>query len=334
MVWQRGNYVALKRNPDYWQKGKPQVETLITRFIADDGGRAAALEAGEVDLAGSFPGALEVILRLAKLPSLAATTKGSALLGGMFYYELNVRDPIMKDVRVRRAIAHSIDREFVRKTVFLGYADVATSPFPPTLTTFYSKDLPSYPFDTKKAEALLDAAGYKRGANGIRFKMVHADAPYTERYKRFGTYLKQALAKVGIDVELRADDTSTWMRKVWTENAYQSQAYGLYTMTDPTIGVQRFYWSKNIKKGVVFSNGSGYASPEMDAIIEAAQVAVDPAARKALFHKMQVQAMTDLPIIPICTENYVAIYNKRLKGFESEKEGILGNFADLRVAEG
>ncbi len=70
-------------------------------------------------------------------------------------------------------------------------------------------------------------------------------------------------------------------------------------MPDPTIGVQRVFWSKNIKKGVPYSNGSGYTSAEMDALLEAAQVEGNAAKRREIFNKVQAVAMTDLPIIPI-----------------------------------
>jgi peptide/nickel transport system substrate-binding protein len=327
--WERGSYLQMERYADYWDKGKPGFDILIARFIPDAGSRVVAFETGEVDLGGGFPVGFTDIVRLSKLPKLGLTTDGFAMLGAMFYFEFNMRDPQFKDVRVRQAIAHAIDRDFVVKDIWFNFATVATGPVSQKLTQSYSADVPTYPFDIKKAEALLDAAGFPRGSEGTRFKMTHEPSPYDERFKRFGEYFKQAMAKVGIVVELKTSDVGAYLRRVWGENAYQSTAYGIYNTTDPSIGVQRLYWSKNIKKGVPYSNGSGYSNPEMDKILEAAQVENDLAKRKALFADMQRLAMTDLPIIPILNENFVTIYNKRVKNIEHDPEGIYGTFANL-----
>ena len=329
--WQRGSHIVLKRNPDYWNKGRPHFDQMIARFIPDAGARAVALEKGEVDIGGAFPVALDDTVRLSKLPSLKVTSEGYAMIGAMFYFEFNMRDPQFQDVRVRRAIAHAIDRKFLIDNVWFGFADAATGPVSQKLVNSYSDKVPHYPFDPKKAQELLDEAGFPRKDNGIRFTITHEPSPYNERYKRFGEYFKQAMATIGIAVDLKTADAATFLRRIWTDNAYQTTAYGIFNTTDPTIGVQRMYWSKNIRKGVAYSNGSGYSSPDMDRVLEASQTEVDPAKRRELFQKMQVLAMTDLPIIPVVTENFVTIYNRRLQNYEADAEGVYGTFADIRA---
>ena len=330
--WERGSYLQMERNADYWEKGKPQIDRLIARFIPDAGARVVAFETGEVDIGGGFPVSFTDLVRLSKLPSLAMTTDGFAMLGAMFYFEFNMRDPQFKDVRVRQAVAHAIDREFVIKNIWFGFATPATGPVSQKLVNAYSPDVPLYPFDTAKAEALLDQAGFPRKADGTRFTITHEASPYDERFKRFGEYFKQAMAKIGVVVDLKSSDVGAYLRRVWTENAYQTTSYGIFNTTDPSIGVQRLYWSKNIKKGVPYSNGSGYSDPEMDRILEAAQVENDPAKRKELFAQMQRLAMKDLPIIPILNENFVTLYNKRVKNIEHDPDGIYGTFADIALS--
>ena len=202
------------------------------------------------------------------------------VFGAMYYLEFNMRDPQFKDVRVRQAIAHAIDRDFVAKNTWFGYATPATGPISNKQPKFYTDNVPKYPFNTKRAEELLDQAGFPRQAGGIRFKISHDPASGSEEYRRFGEYFKQAMKTIGIDVELRVSDSATYQRRVWTDNAYQTTSYGIFTMPDPTIGVQRVFWSKNISKGVPYSNGSGYTSAEMDTLLEAAQVERDPTKRR------------------------------------------------------
>ena len=330
--WQRGKFIRLVKNPDYWVKGQPHFDALIVRFIPDAGARAVALETGELDVSGGDPVPLADLKRIDALPSLEVTTEGYSMYGAMYYLEFNMRDPQFKDVRVRQAIAHAIDRDFVAKNTWFGYATPATGPISNKQPKFYTDNVPKYPFNTKRAEELLDQAGFPRKADGIRFKISHDPASGSEEYRRFGEYFKQAMKTIGIDVELRVSDSATYQRRVWTDNAYQTTSYGIFTMPDPTIGVQRVFWSKNIRKGVPYSNGSGYTSAEMDALLEAAQVERDPTKRRDLWHKMQTVAMTDLPIIPIINRSHTSVYSKRLAHFTEDVEGVFGTFASVSRA--
>ena len=330
--WQRGKFIRLVKNPDYWVKGQPHFDAMIVRFIPDAGARAVALETGELDVSGGDPVPLADLKRIDALPSLEVTTEGYSMYGAMYYLEFNMRDPQFKDVRVRQAIAHAIDRDFVAKNTWFGYATPATGPISNKQPKFYTDNVPKYPFNTKRAEELLDQAGFPRQAGGIRFKISHDPASGSEEYRRFGEYFKQAMKTIGIDVELRVSDSATYQRRVWTDNAYQTTSYGIFTMPDPTIGVQRVFWSKNIRKGVPYSNGSGYTSAEMDALLEAAQVERDPTKRRDLWHKMQTVAMTDLPIIPIINRSHTSVYSKRLAHFTEDVEGVFGTFASVSRA--
>ncbi len=330
--WQRGKFIRLVKNPDYWVKGQPHFDALIVRFIPDAGARAVALETGELDVSGGDPVPLADLKRIDALPSLEVTTEGYSMYGAMYYLEFNMRDPQFKDVRVRQAIAHAIDRDFVAKNTWFGYATPATGPISNKQPKFYTDNVPKYPFNTKRAEELLDQAGFPRQAGGIRFKISHDPASGSEEYRRFGEYFKQAMKTIGIDVELRLSDAATYQRRIWTDNAYQTTSYGIFTMPDPTIGLQRVYWSKNIKKGVPYSNGSGYTSAEMDALLEAGQTERDPAKRRDIWHKMQALAMTDLPIVPIINRSHTSVYSKRLAHFTDDVEGVFGTFAAVSRA--
>ena len=327
--WQRGKFIRLVKNPDYWVKGQPHFDALIVRFIPDAGARAVALETGELDVSGGDPVPLADLKRIDALPSLDVTTEGYSMFGAMYYLEFNMRDPQFKDVRVRQAIAHALDRDFIAKNTWFGYATAATGPISVKQPKFYTADVPKYAFNVKRAEELLDQAGFPRKADGVRFKISHDPANGSEEYRRFGEYFKQALKVVGIDVELRLSDAATYQRRIWTDNAYQTTSYGIFTMPDPTIGLQRVYWSKNIKKGVPYSNGSGYTSAEMDALLEAGQTERDPNKRRDIWHKMQTVAMTDLPIIPIINRSHTSVFNKRLAHFTDDVEGVFGTFAAL-----
>ena len=228
---------------------------------------------------------------------------------------------------MRQALSHAINRDFILENIWFGFGMKATGPVPPTLKAFYTSDVPTYAYDPKKAEQLLDEAGYKRGADGVRFKLVHDYLPFGQDFVRTAEVLKQNFKAVGIDLEIRAQDTPAFLRRVYTDNDFDMTSNTLSALPDPTLGVQRVYWSKNIVKGVPFSNGSGYNNPEMDRVLEAAQSERDPAKRRELFVTMQKIAQTDLPVLDLFVMNFVTVYNKKLKNHTMQADGYT-NFAD------
>jgi peptide/nickel transport system substrate-binding protein len=200
---------------------------------------------------------------------------------------------------------------------------------PSVLTQFHDPSVAKYPFDPKKAEQLLDEAGFKRGAGGKRFKLIHDFLPYGNDYQRTAEYVKQALGKVGIDVEIRSQDTAAFLKRVYTDNDFDLTINFLYAMPDPTIGVQRIYWSKNIKKGVPFSNASGYSNPEMDKVIEGAQVEHDRKKRRELLNRMQQIAADDLPVLDLFEVRFFTLASKRVQNYTSSADGVYSSFSSV-----
>jgi peptide/nickel transport system substrate-binding protein len=215
------------------------------------------------------------------------------------------------------------------QVVWLGYGQPAVSPIPSQVTTFHSTDLPKYEFNPEKAKKLLDDAGLKPGPNGMRFKITHDFIPFGSEYQRTGEFIKQQLSRVGIDVELRSQDLPSFLRRAYTEYDFDTTSLYYGAFADPTQGVQRLFWSKAIQKGVVFTNNTGYNSPEMDRVLESAQGENDPVKRKALYLEMQRIAMTDLPVIPLMETRFLTISSSKLKNHTISADGIIGgNFAD------
>lgn len=329
--WQRGSHIILERNPDYWDSPRPYLDRLIFRLIPDGSGRAVALESGDVQYGTQYVVPLNDVGRLGKLPHLTVTTSGYEYNTSVNYFEFNLRRPIFQDVRVRQAIAHAIDKDFVAKNIWFGFATPATSPITNKQKDFHTDNVPQYPFDLKKAEALLDAAGHRRGTDGVRFRLTFDYSPSGDTFRQIAEYVKATLARIGVAVEVRAQDNPTYLRRVWGENDFDLNTYSASNIADPVIGIQRFYWSKTIQKGVPYSNGSGYASPEMDRVLEAAQLENDPAKRRALYHEMQRLVMTDLPNFPLVYIEWFTIHDKKVKNVHSTGLGPYENFAQVYI---
>jgi peptide/nickel transport system substrate-binding protein len=329
--WEKGQYILAERNEKYWDPGKPYLDKLIFRIVPDASARAVGLESGDLDVGGPWPVPIADQARLGGLPTLALESRGYTMVSAMLYLEFNMRDLTFNDVRVRRAIAHAINPAQLAAVVWFGSAAPATGPISDKLTRFYSANVPRYDYAPKKAEALLDEAGLKRGADGVRLRLTLDAAPYDENYLRSGEFVREQLRQVGIDASMRSQDAPTYFRRIWTANEFQLNLYGISNTPDPTIGVQRLYWSKNIVKGAPFTNGSGYANPQMDRILEAAQVEPDPQKRKKLWDEFQQFAMTELPIAPLLRLDMVTIVNKRVKNLVAGGLGVYDTFADVYV---
>ncbi len=327
--WVRGSHVVYERNPNYWDQPKPHLDRLVIRFIADPAARSAAIEAGDVQLAPSTPVPLSDLERLSALPHLATEARGYQYTNNISRVEFNLDRPFFQDVRVRRAFAHVIDRNAIRDVVNYGYGKPIPGPISAELTKFFEPGLKTYAVDRAAAERLLDEAGYPRGANGIRIRLTHDYVPSGDGYRRGAEYIKQALGRIGIDVTVRSQDFATYTKRVYTDRDFDFTYNGMSNLFDPTVGVQRLYWSKNFKPGVPFSNGSHYANPEVDRLLEAAAVEVDPRKRQELFVAFQRILVEDLPDIGIVTAPELTIYDRRVGGHTVGADGVSGNLADV-----
>jgi peptide/nickel transport system substrate-binding protein len=331
--WQKGNFIRYERNPDYWDQPKPYVDTLIVRILRDAAARATALETGELDLAGENPVPLTDIARLTALPHLAAETRGYSYSAAQTQLEFNLDNPYLKSLQVRQAIAHAIDRQVIVDTVWYGYAIVAPSPISPLLSRFYADDVETYPFDPAASNRLLDEAGYPRGAGGTRFNLTIDPNPYNPGGLRLASYVKQALARVGISVTVRSQDFAAFVKRVYADRDFDIDCNHLSNTFDPTVGVQRVYWSKNFKKGLPFSNGSHYDNPEVDRLLEAAAIESDPAKRIGEWKQFQRIVTRDIPLINLVTLRQVTIFNKRVHDHTVTADGLNGNLADVSIAD-
>ena len=329
--WVRGSHAVYARNPDYWDAGKPYLDRLVVRFIPDPAARAAAIEPGVVDSGGETPVPRGDVDRLRENPRLGFETRGNEYSGSVARIEFNLSNPYLKDLRVRQAIAHAIDRQVILDVVYYGQGRIATTPIGPNLAKWQAADTPVYDYDPAEAEALLDAAGYPRGADGVRFKLVHDPLPYGDSPKRTGEYIQQALKAVGIDVELRSQDFAAYIKRVYTDRDFDFTNNLMGNTFDPTIGVQRLYWSKNFKKGVPFSNGSGWSNPEADAALEAAAVETDETKRAADFARFQELVYEDVPSITLLNYDQIAIFDKKVRDHTVGAGGLNESFADVWI---
>ncbi len=330
--WVRGDHITFERNPDYWGGPRPWLDRVIVRIVADPAARAVLFETGEADMGAGGLVALSDVERLTALPHLQLVRQGTVFSAGVKRIEFNLDEPHFANLKVRQAVAHALDRNFIRDVVWYGYGQIISGPVSPEVTRFYVPDLPDYPFDTDAAEKLLDEAGYPRGADGTRFAITLDFRPATEGDRRTADYVKQALAKVGIAVTVRTQDFASYVKRVYTDRDFAFTVNSMTNTFDPTIGIQRLYWSKNFQPGVPFSNGAHYDNPEVDRLYEAAAVEVDPQKRKELFTEAFRITATELPDINFLSDDAFNLVNRRVRDPILAPDGTISSgFADIWI---
>lgn len=327
--WNKGNYIVLERNPNYWDKGKPYLDKIIFKVIPDASARAAALEKGEAQYAPFNPVPLKDAQRLAQLPPLKLETRGYDWLSPWLFMDINLDRPYFKDVRVRQALAHAIDLNALNKVVWFGFGKPAVSPVVSTLGQFFNPNVPKYAYDPAKAEALLDAAGLKRGADGNRLRIQIDYLPYGDDYKRSAEYIKQALKRVGIEVAVRTQDTPTYTKRVYGDRDFDLAVVWFAGFADPLVGVTRAYRADTVGKNIPWSNGSGYRGEEANKLIDQAQGSPSQAERVELFRKFQSVVQTDLPSLPLLELRFFTVQSASLRDTVSSVDQI---YASLKHA--
>jgi len=327
--WQRGNFIRLRRNDAYWKPGLPYLDEIIYRIVPDSQSRGIALQSGQVQLTQANDIEPFDVPRFREQANLDVTTKGWEYFSPLMWLELNHRVKPLDDIRVRQAISHAIDRDFVLRRLWFGVGKVATSPVAST-TRFYDPASKLQTYDPKAAAALLDAAGLKPDSRGIRFSIKHLTLPYGEVWTRLAEYLRTSLKAVGIEVTLESSDAGGWARRI-ADWDYDTTVNFLYQYGDPTLGVERTYVSSNIQK-ILFTNTGGYKNEEVDALFSQARASADPADRGRAFSAVQKLLTAEVPQVWIMEMAFPTITDKRLHNVIQLGTGVHASFDDVFLA--
>lgn len=316
--WKRGEFVQLERNPEYWENPLPYLDGIRVVFVPDASARTLALEQGLIDMAGMDATPFSDIERLKKNPNLVLNPRGNEFASPHVILDINNRVAPFQDVRVRQAIVHAVNRNFVRDQIFYGQGKVPTGPIAST-TTYYSPDVPSYDFSVAKAKALLDEAGLKPDSRGVRAQVKLMPMPYGDAWMRLAEFTRESLRQVGIIASMESVDPSGYVQR-YTNWDFQLTYSALYQFADPALGVARTYLCSNIRK-VFLANANGYCNERIDTMWGEATAAVDNAKRQAIYNDIQKTLVNDVPIVPLLELRYPLVTRANLKDAVTSSTG-------------
>ncbi len=294
--------VVVERNPLSWT-APPLIERVRFAVVPDAITESLELEKGSADLAiNSLP--MDSLPILAKQPNLQVEDGGGTQIQ---YLAFNLRDPLLKDLRVRQAIACAIDRNLIIKTLMLGHAQPALSLLPPAHWA-WTGDVARYDYDPARAASLLDEAGLVPGNDGVRLHLTMKISTIEET-RLLAVVMQQELANVGIALDLRSSEYATFYSDV-TRGAFQM--YSLRWIggnEQPDIFSYVFSTASFSPAG---ANRGHYSNPKLDALLDDAYASGDTARRRADYIEAQQILARDLPAFNLWYRDTVVVFNKRL----------------------
>jgi ABC-type transport system substrate-binding protein len=305
--WEPKQRIVFERFDDYWGE-KPYLDRVVFQPIPESTVRITALRAGDVDMVERTPYEWVKEIREGKLPGIGIV---DATYAGFRTLNFNVPGQPFENKKLRQAIAHAIDKQEVLHAGYFGFGIPADQKFPKG-HTWHVDGLPTIPYDLDKARALLREAGY----NGEPIPFVLEQGG---EIQAAALAIQAQLRKIGVEVRLEGMDYAAYVARqrrgdfgiIVSGGAFDADPSSTYA---PDMRCE----PDRTRRG---SNNPGYCDPAMDALLDRAEVELDPARRKALFKDVLTKLWDDVPEVYIGFVPRFFTFRDYVKGFTSEDEG-------------
>jgi peptide/nickel transport system substrate-binding protein len=311
--WRTGEYVVLEKVPGYWRGAEyPKINRLLFRFVANTTTRINQLKSGEVHLV-----ALVSWDKVRELKAVSSLRLNQVLGNGYEHVTLNERHfPPFADVRVRRALAHAIDRDLLVKTILDSLVTVVNGPIQP-LSWAYEPNVRTYDFSPEKARAILDSAGWKPGPDGIRVKdgkplafTLITQAGFAIR-ENISQALQRQFKDVGVNASVKLID-GTAISSVWFAGDFDAMLHWWQSGADPEITLF-FAADRTPPAG---RNINYFKDDSLTAILYASDRTVDHAKRTELLKRAQQRVAELVPELPLYNTAKIDAVPASLRNFK------------------
>ncbi len=316
-----GSHIALEANPS-WYGDKPKFKRVVFRAVENTAALEANLLSGAIDyIAGELGLTLDQGLAFEKRHG----DKFQVIFKPGLIYEhidLNLEHPVLREPKLRRALLMALDRQSLNDKLFGGKQPVAVTSVSP-LDWVFAKDLAPVPYDPKGAAQIFDEAGWKPGPGGIRQNAQGEKLSFelmTTAGNRSRETVQQVLQaqwkQVGVDIKIRNEPARVFFGETVTKRKYGGMAMFAWVSSPEnvprsTLHSQEIPTAANNYAG---QNYTGYASKQMDDLIEKIEIELDRETRKGLWRQQQELYLADLPVLPLYFRADVFVMPKWLKG--------------------
>lgn len=281
--WVQGDSLTLVKNENYWNADLPKVDEVVMKVIPDPSSRLNALRAGDIHITRKLPiEAVEAGMSQKPDGYRIATSVGQTITTN-----LNTKYEPLSDVRVRRALAHALNREDMNLAVTFGLGQ-ATAQYYPDGMPWHADGVDGLEYDPEKAKALLAEAGYPDG-----FDVTYTVAQNNQELVEAANVWQAMLAEVGVNVTVEKMDEGAAIGKAFS-GEWQMESFGFGMFSDPdTLYLKAFY-----PNGLYWAaTTGGYESPGIIANLEKGGAEGDPAKRKEIYGEIAQQLVDEVPWI-------------------------------------
>jgi peptide/nickel transport system substrate-binding protein len=298
--------IVLARFDGYFG-GPAKNSGLVLKVVPDDTMRGLELRKGAVDLVVNdvAPDIVWQMQREGKLQIATGPGTDYAYIG------LNLDDPVLQRIEVRKAIGYAIDRDAIVKYLRRGFASTAVGILPP-MSWAFQRDVFDFRHDPAEAKRLLDAAGFPDpDGDGPRTRLaLTLKTSTSEMYRIQAAAIQQDLARVGIALEVRSQEFATLLGDVVKGNfqLYTAQFVGV---TDPDMLRRVFHSAQAPPNGL---NRAHYRSAEVDRLIDQASATANDAQRRVLYGEAQTAIARDVPVVSLWYKTNVAVFQPDIHG--------------------
>ncbi len=300
------DHVSLSAFDQYYD-GRPRNDGILLKVIPDDTMRGLELRKGSVDLIVNdlSPDIVWQLQREGRVQVETAPGTDYAYIG------LNLSDPILSHVEVRKAIGYAIDRDAIVKYLRRGFATTAVGIVPP-MSWAFERNVFDFRHDPAEAERLLDAAGFRDpdGPGPLPRFRLSLKTSTTEVYRIQAAAIQHDLARVGIAIDVRSSEFQTLSADVLRGN-FEMYTLQFVGVTDPDI-LRLVYHSQQVPPTGL--NRVRYRNADVDRFIEGAAAATDEVQRRALYAQAQQRIAQDVPYIALWYKTNVAIFQPEIHG--------------------
>jgi peptide/nickel transport system substrate-binding protein len=324
---QLGSHVILERNPAYW--GSPaEIESIVIKLIPNTQTMEANLLSGTIDMISELGISLDQSLALEK------RLKRDPQLGRLYrvvfedsiayeHIDFNLENPFLKDVRVRKAIAHGIDRDKLMKALFDGKEKKSSTHIHPK-DVYYSEDVKVYNYEPKESARLLEEAGYKKGPSGYlekdgqKLSLNIMTTAQNKTRELIEVYMQEQLKKLGIELTITNEPARVFFGETTRKRKFPGMVMFTWTSAPDspprsTLHSSEIPTEQNSWSG---QNYPAWRNARNDEILDQVFKEFDPAKRKTLMAEQQKLYTEDLPVLPLCMKAEIVVIPSNLAGFK------------------
>jgi peptide/nickel transport system substrate-binding protein len=310
--WKAGQYLDLVKNPYYRKPGYPKLDEIIVKFVPDANARINMLKTGEAQHATTI--AFDRVEELSKTTGIKVNITPA---NSWFHFDFNHQKSMFQDLRVRQAIAYAIDRQSIVDKLLLGKTTAAYTPVSPLSWAYNPNAGTQYKYNPDKAKQLLDQAGWKVGADGIRVKngvklsFDNSDRTGDADADRVQQVIQANLKAIGIDMKI-ANVSSTAFGDQRIQGKYDTKFHRWIVPAEPSL--VKFY-SQNSwpPRGL---NDVFYKNAKLTDVLETADVTLDKAKRKDLLFQAQDIIGQEVVTIPVHYTILTTASSTKLTGYK------------------